>query len=348
MSLAAILDIRQQTEAQETAFLHPFAAKAANSQGRHQPENHCPIRTVFQRDRDRILHSKAFRRLKHKTQVFISPKGDHYRTRLTHSLEVAQVARTMARALRLNEDLTEAIALAHDLGHPPFGHTGETILNHLVQVNNPSITFHHEAQSVRIATVLEPLNLTVETLNGLETQAAKAHPATLEGALVKVADRMTYLHHDVEDAVRAGLIRETDIPEPIQQTLGHNRQERLDRLVIDLVQETLIGFDRTDTQPLIRQSVECEQAMNALRKWMFEHVYLHPSQQRQRDNVHRVLHGLFNYYLDHPNDMSTSIPADAPAIRRVTDHVAGMTDAYALSEFIKRLLPSSNHIEGTV
>lgn len=346
MTQTAISDIRQQTEAQEQALLHPLAAKSALSAGRHKSEEPCHIRTAFQRDRDRILHSKAFRRLKHKTQVFISPKGDHYRTRLTHSLEVAQVARTIARALKLNEDLTEAIALAHDLGHPPFGHTGELVLNNLVQQQNETFTFEHEAQSVRIATILEPLNLTKETLEGLSSQAALNSTTILEAMLVKVADRITYLHHDMEDASRAGLIKEDDVPEKIKNVLGNNRQKRLDTLVTDLIQQTGQALAIKGTKAAIKQSKACESAMNQLRKWMFENVYLHPSQQQQKENVDRALTGLFHYYLKHPNDISAAIPKEEPTALRALDQVAGMTDSFALSEYARLLLPSSNHIEG--
>ena len=255
-----VMDIRQFTEEREHQSLHPLAARSELSKGRTHPESHCAIRTAFQRDRDRILHSKAFRRLKHKTQMFIAPAGDHYRTRLTHTLEVSQVSRTIARALRLNEDLTESIALGHDLGHPPFGHTGEHVLDALSPFG-----YHHQEQGLRIVTVLEKLNLTEEVLDGMAgiTDTKKTY-LTLEAQIVDVADRMAYLHHDVEDAKRAGIMQDQDLPADVLKTLGSTRQERLDRMVIDMIQASVKTLD--SEQPKIQLSGEIWDAMMALRR----------------------------------------------------------------------------------
>ncbi len=330
--------IRESIERQEEQFLHRFAVRSSQSKGRlnrKSNEKPCPLRTCFQRDKDRILHSKAFRRLKHKTQVFISPSGDHYRTRLTHTLEVAQVSRTIARALRLNEDLTEAIALGHDLGHPPFGHNGEEIINEFK-------VFHHEQQSVRIANLLEPMNLSFEVLDGMGEQKNSKAPQTLEAQVVKIADRMTYLHHDVEDATRAGLMQENDLPKAICDILGETRQIRLDTMVIDLVQASQKAFDNGQAEIIMTQPIE--EAMNQLRKWMFKNVYLSKAQLEQKEKVRRVLSDLYGFYSQHPQYISENIP-NAPKSseakeRRVVDYIAGMTDRYAIAMFNKHLLPT--------
>ncbi len=328
--------IRESLEAQEVQLLHPLAMHSIKSRGRHASEPPCPLRTCFQRDKDRILHSKAFRRLKHKTQVFISPVGDHYRTRLTHTLEVAQVSRTIARALRLNEDLTEAIALGHDLGHPPFGHNGEEIINEFK-------AFHHEHQSLRIANQIEPMNLSFEVLEGMGQQKSNETPETLEAQVVKIADRMTYLHHDVEDAVRAGLIIETDIPKALCSILGKTRQVRLDTMVIDLVQASQKSLNARKAE--IRMTPPIQGAMNQLRQWMFKHVYLSKPQLEQKEKVRRVLSNLYHFYLQNPCHISENIPlhpekADALE-RRIVDYMAGMTDRYAIAMFNKHLLPNT-------
>lgn len=354
--------IRQATEAWEMERLHPLATKSVDSQGQRsdqgsafgvdtKPAQPCPIRTVFQRDRDRILHSKAFRRLSHKTQVFISPQGDHYRTRLTHSLEVAQVARTIARALRLNEDLTEAIALGHDLGHPPFGHSGESILDELAKASaqtngDHDITgFHHENYSVRIVTLLEPLHLTQETLDGMGDQLSKHQPRTMEAQIVKLADRITYLHHDVEDAVRAGLMSENDISTDIRSCLGQTRSQRLDTLIQDIVGQTQQAM--VNGQPTVVMTPDIEKAMLQLRKWMFESIYLSAAQTTQHGHVKRVIEGLFTYYHANPEAMPIHFQLEAygdieekPSVaRRVVDFIAGMTDRYAIETYQQQLLP---------
>lgn len=331
--------VRAFIERQENAALHPFAARSSASAGRVYPQPPCPIRTCFQRDRDRILHSKAFRRLKHKTQVFISPLGDHTRTRLTHTLEVAQIARTLARALQLNEDLTEAVALGHDLGHPPYGHSGEAVLNELFEGG-----FAHEQQSLRIVSHLEPLNLTREVVDGMAAQSGHAQPRTLEAALVKIADRIAYLNHDVEDAMRADMMREEDVPAAVRAVLGPTRRERLDTLVMDLVRETRRRFllDRAE----VGLSEACYEAMMSLRQWMFTHIYLGPSQCAQKTRVERLLRGLAEHYQEHPEQISAQIPATepdgspTPARWRVRDYIAGMTDRYALELYLRHRLPT--------
>ncbi|WP_373532480.1 deoxyguanosinetriphosphate triphosphohydrolase [Vampirovibrio sp.] len=330
-----VMDIRQSTEAMEDQWLNSLAARSAQSAGRVKPETHCHIRTAFQRDRDRILHSKAFRRLKHKTQMFIAPTGDHYRTRLTHTLEVSQVSRTIARALRLNEDLTESIALAHDLGHPPFGHTGEYILNELSPFG-----YHHQQQGLRVVTVLENLNLTREVLDGMEgLTEEKPQFLTLEAQIVDIADRMTYLHHDVEDARRAGIMRDEDLPQNVLGILGQTRQERLDRMVMDLVRTSLTTME--SDQPLIALSPPIWDAMMTLRQWMFDHIYLAPQRMEQTDNVRRMLSALYKFYFKHPEALSENLPQDDPLERRVLDYISGMTDRFAIEAYQNFLLPQA-------
>lgn len=328
-----VMSIRQFTESLENQWLHSLAARSEQSTGRLREEAHCSIRTAFQRDRDRILHSKAFRRLKHKTQMFIAPAGDHYRTRLTHTLEVSQVSRTIARALRLNEDLTESIALGHDLGHPPFGHTGEHILDELSPFG-----FHHQEQGFRMVKTLENLNLTAEVLDGMEglTESKRAF-LTLEAQIVDTADRMAYLHHDVEDARRAGIMHEQDLPKDVLRTLGATRQERLDRMVIDMVQASLKTMD--GDQPRITLSSEIWDAMMALRQWMFDHIYLAPQRMEQTENVRRMLSALYEFYLKHPETLSEKLSQSDPPERRVVDYISGMTDRFAIEAYKKFLLP---------
>lgn len=322
--------IRESTEALEQQVLHDWAARSSQTRGRALPESPCQIRTDFQRDRDRILHSKSFRRLKHKTQVFISPVGDHYRTRLTHTLAVSQVSRTIARALRLNEDLTESIALGHDLGHPPFGHTGERILDEI-----STIGFHHQQQSLRIARILEPMNLTQEVLDGIE---GGPDYLTLEAQIVDTADRMAYLHHDVEDARRAGLMTDSDLPKAIRETLGNTREDRLDKMVIDIVERSLANFEAGIRK--VELSPEIYEAVMALRQWMFDHVYLTPERIEQTENVRRVVAALYEFFMAHPEAMqSTMSPPDDAIERRVVDYIAGMTDRFAIETFKNYLLP---------
>ncbi len=332
---AGVLEIRESTEALEAQWLHPLAARSAASLGRLKVENACQIRTDFQRDRDRILHAKAFRRLKHKTQMFIAPMGDHYRTRLTHTLEVAQVSRTIARALRLNEDLTESIALAHDLGHPPFGHTGEHVLNDLSPLG-----YHHQEQGLRIVTLLEPLNLTREVLDGMEG-LTKEKPSflTLEAQIVDIADRMAYLHHDVEDARRAGIMQDNDLPQAIRTALGANRLERLDCMVTDMVSTSAKNL--SEGNPTIALSAETWEAMMALRQWMFDNIYLAPQRMEQTENVRRMLLALYEFYIKHPEALSPNLPATDPLERRILDYISGMTDRFAIEAYKNYLLPQA-------
>jgi len=336
--------IREQIEAREGAWLAPEAARAAGSRGRAVPELEDDLRTCFQRDRDRILHSKAFRRLKHKTQVFLAPEGDHYRTRLTHTLEVAQIARTIARALRLNEDLTEAVALGHDLGHPPFGHAGEAALDEAMA---PYGGFRHVEQSLRVVDVLERrrradgtvlwgLNLTWEVRDGIgghskglhDLEAApdpEALPATLEGQVVRLADRIAYVHHDMDDAVRAGIVGEDEVPGEVRAVLGLSRGEWLGRMVHDVVQQGLAAGR-------VGLGDEIRRAQNRLKDFLSDRVYLG---RHTADDVRRaqtVLRALFDHYLAHPEEIPEEFrhAPDAPEpARMVCDFLAGMTDRYA-------------------
>jgi len=302
---------------------------------RKKPEPDCGLRTPFQRDRDRIVHSKAFRRLKHKTQVFVLPEGDHYRTRLTHTLEVTQVARTVARALRLNEDLTEAIGLGHDLGHPPFGHIGEDALDRCVRINFGGKFWHNE-QSLRIVETLERdgqgLNLTEPVLDGILGHSGRAHPPhTHEGQIVRLVDRIAYLNHDIDDAVRAGVITESDIPQGLLKELGDTGPHRIDMLVHDLV-------EHSDKAGEIVQGGPAGDAMLALREFMFEHVYLGPTATREHAKINTVITTLFDYYIANPEELPPSIP-EGPLAQRVTDQISGMTDRYSLAQFEALTVP---------
>lgn len=297
-----------------------------------------PYRTAFQRDRDRILHTKAFRRLKHKTQVFISPGGDHYRTRLTHTLEVTAISRTIARALGLNEDLTEAIGMGHDLGHAPFGHAGEKALDDVLS-ERFGRHFRHNVHSVRVVEVLEGdrpgLNLTREVRDGIANHTGSGRPATWEGQVVRIADRFAYVNHDIDDAVRAGLLDEGDLPRPELEVLGQSPGERLDLLVDDLIRTSADAEE-------ISQSDDVSQAFLRLRAFMFREVYLGPPAAREAERAAGVIRDLFTWYLDHPEDLPAGASEDA--VELVTDHVAGMTDRYALRDHRKLFLPSEGRI----
>ena len=256
--------MRIETEIYEQQYLSPYAAKAKESKGRERPEEECALRTVYQRDRDRVIYCKSFRRLKHKTQVFLSPEGDHYRTRLTHTLEVSQIARTAARALKLNEDLTEAIAMGHDIGHTPFGHAGERVLNEIC-----SMGFQHNVQSRRVVEKLENgtgLNLTWEVRDGIENHTSRSKPATLEGQIVSYADRIAYINHDIDDAVRAGILTEADLPFRSNMILGTTHSARINTLITDLVKNSM-------DQPVISMSPQIYEVMNELRDYMFQNIY---------------------------------------------------------------------------
>jgi dGTPase len=318
----------------EERDLSPLATRSYPAQ-RLEPEPDCGLRTPFQRDRDRIVHSKAFRRLKHKTQVFVLPSGDHYRTRLTHTLEVTQVSRTVARALRLNEDLVEAIGLGHDLGHPPFGHLGEESLDRCLSERFGASFMHHQ-QSLRVVDTLESdgqgLNLTVPVRDGIVTHSGRApQPATLEGKIVRLVDRFAYINHDIDDAVRAGVISASELPERAIAILGETGPRRIDALVHDLVEHSAAADD-------IVQGTEVGGAMTELRDYMFKRVYLGPEATREHAKIHGVVSSLFNHYCSHPEEIPDSIPPGSLA-RRVTDYLAGMTDRYCIRAFEQLTVP---------
>ena len=321
----------ERTQAWEHAWLSPLATRSYPGR-RCVPEPDSPLRTPFQRDRDRIVHSKAFRRLKHKTQVFISPEGDHYRTRLTHTLEAAGIARTCARALALNEDLTEAIVLGHDLGHPPFGHIGEEVLDACLQ-ERYGVRFRHNHHSLRVVERIERdgngLNLTDSVRDGILRHTGAELPASLEGRIVRVVDRIAYINHDIDDALRAGVLGADDLPQAEIETLGATGSERIDTLVRDLVERSGEAGD-------IVQGEEAGAAMDRLRTFMFERVYLGPESRREAGRIERMLRALFDYYAANP---PPSLVADATEADRVVDWLAGMTDRFALRAFSDLSLP---------
>jgi dGTPase len=304
---------------------------------RAHPEEDCSLRTPFQRDRDRIVHCKAFRRLTHKTQVFVAPLGDHYRTRLTHTLEVTSISRTVARALRLNEDLVEAIGLGHDLGHPPFGHIGEEALDACLRARFGR-EFRHYEHSLRVVDVLERsgdgLNLTEQVREGIARHSSKAPlPATLEGRIVRVIDRVAYINHDIDDAVRAGLLDEGDLPAEAIAVLGRTGSQRIDALVHDMVEHSSAAGD-------IVQGPEAGPAMAQLREFMFERVYLGPAVRAERERIANVISTLFEHYAEHPELLpDEGGSADAELVDRVTDYVAGMTDRYCIREYTDLEVP---------
>ncbi len=321
------MSFEQRVRAWEEGFLADGATRSYPA-ARAVAEEDSPVRTPFQRDRDRIAHSKAFRRLKHKTQVFIAPEGDHYRTRLTHTLETCFIARTVARALGLNEDLTEAIGLGHDLGHPPFGHIGEEALDEALKDRGAG-GFRHNEHSLRMVELLERggrgLNLTEQVRDGILRHTGPDHPATLEGRIVRLVDRVAYINHDIDDAVRAGILEESELPLSEIESLGPTGSARIDTLVRDIVETSAQRGD-------ISQSDEVGGAMLRLRKFMFQNVYLGAEARKEHDSVHSTIHGLFDYYLEDPS----RIPAADVAgddLQRVTDYIAGMTDRYAMSTF---------------
>lgn len=332
------LYIRQMLEKREHETLSPYAAFSDKSRGRVRAEEPCDIRTAYQVDRDRILHSKAFRRLKHKTQVFLAPEGDHYRTRLTHTLEVSQIARTIAKALSLNEDLTEAIALGHDLGHTPFGHAGERALDRVCPEG-----FEHHLQSIRVVEYLEKhgkgLNLTWEVKNGIANHKTDGKPATLEGQIVKLCDKIAYINHDIDDAIRGKIITEDEIPEEFTRVLGSGLGERLDTLTYDIIFHSLNNNQ-------ITMSPAIEEAMYKLREYMFQSVYTNKSAKNQEEQAERMLEQLFDYYSKHlellPEEYYLRIQKqDEPAYRIVCDYIAGMTDRYAVAKYKELMIPSS-------
>lgn len=331
------MTIRESTEQWEAEYLSPFAALSRDSRGRDVYEPPCDIRPVYQRDRDRILHCKSFRRLKHKTQVFLTPRGDHYRTRLTHTLEVSQNARTIAKALRLNEDLAEAIALGHDLGHPPFGHAGERALDGLC-----SRGFAHYRQSVRVVEKLEKggkgLNLTVEVRDGILNHRTSGNPSTLEGKIVRLSDKIAYINHDIDDAIRGGILSEEDIPLEYRKILGFSTRERLNTIVHDIIAHSM-------GKPDILMSEEVERAMKDLRSFMFSSVYTNPHAKGEEKKAQNMLEELFSCYMAHPEYMSEEyqemLLSGEERETVVCDYISGMTDQYAIYKFEEYFVPKA-------
>jgi dGTPase len=320
--------IRKEIEEREKKFLSPYAALSSKSKGRKKTEKECDIRPAFQRDRDKILHCKAFRRLKHKTQVFISPVEDHYRTRLTHTLEVAQISRTVARALKLNEDLTEAIALGHDLGHTPFGHAGEYVLDDILKENYGSRFFHNE-QSVRVVEVIHGLNLCFEVVDGIRNHTPDdPWPETLEGCLVRISDRIAYLRHDIEDAIRAGVLTEKQLPKKHMKALGKNI---LDRIVFDIIKHSR-GKSK------IKMSREVQKAMDGLYDFMYKNVYTNPNAKREESKIPDLLRQLFRHY--HYNQEFQKGLNEEEQLQHTVDFIAGMTDRYAINKFSELFVPN--------
>jgi dGTPase len=325
----------ERMRAWEAEHLSPLAT-ASYPASRARPEPDCGLRTPFQRDRDRIVHSKAFRRLKHKTQVFVAPEGDHYRTRLTHTLEVTQVSRTVARALALNEDLVEAIGLGHDLGHPPFGHIGEDALDECVRERFGG-AFRHYEQSLRVVDVLERegagLNLNEPVRDGILHHSGRAdEPATLEGAIVRLVDRIAYINHDIDDAVRAGVLADEDLPRSEIELLGDTGSARIDTLVHDLV-------EHSHAAGAIVQGEEIGAAMLRLRTFMFENVYLGAEARTEHARIRTVVRTLFNHFCEHPEQLPGGLGSADDLAERVTDHVAGMTDRYCIRVFEELSVP---------
>jgi dGTPase len=326
-SVAAEFAARRR--AWEEERLSPLAARSYPAD-REVPEPDCSLRTPFQRDRDRIVHSKSFRRLKHKTQVFVAPEGDHFRTRLTHTLEVTQISRTVARALDLNEDLTEAIGLGHDLGHPPFGHIGEAALDACLQ-ERFGREFRHYEHSLRVVSVLEPLNLCRAVRDGILCHSGRAPlPRTLEGRIVRLVDRIAYINHDIDDALRAGVLREADLPAEAIAALGPDGSARIDALVHDLVEHSAAAGD-------VVQGERAGAAMAELRRFMFDRVYLGSAARREAAKVERLIRTLFDEYVARPEQLP---PGEGDLAQRVTDYIAGMTDRYATRVFTSLAVPS--------
>ncbi len=332
------MNIREDMEEREYELLSPHAAHSRESRGREQQEEECDVRTVYQRDRDRILHCKAFRRLKDKTQVFLAPQGDHYRNRLTHTLEVSQIARTIAKALRLNEDLVEAIALGHDLGHTPFGHAGERALNQ----KHPQ-GFSHYRQSIRVVQVLEKggegLNLTWEVRDGILNHRTSGNPSTLEGQVVRFSDKIAYIHHDMDDAQRAGIITEDDIPITLRMLLGDTTRERLNTFVHDIIENSL-------GQNTIRMSDSIQEALMDLRSLMFRMVYQNPIAKKEEDKAVKMLSELYEYYIEHPDTMSREYRElvflrGEDRSQVVCDYLSGMTDQYSMEKFREIYIPKA-------
>lgn len=316
--------IKYKLEQREIDNLSGIATKSRFSIGRNKQEDECPLRTNFQRDRDRILHSKAFRRLKHKTQVFLSPFDDHFRTRLTHTLEVSQIGRTIARALDLNEDLVEAISLGHDLGHTPFGHCGEGVLDELMPGG-----FHHNLQSVRVVEVLENLNLCQETVDGILTHTWGFQPKTPEAQVVQLADKIAYINHDIEDSIRAGIISESDLPQDCIKYFSSNQKKRLNKMIEEIIENSV-------EKNIISMSSEGWGYTTQLREWMFKNVYVDSPAKLEEGKARKIIEELFNYYVEL---LSPNCDKDK-AYRIVCDYISGMTDRYAIEKFRENFIPN--------
>ena len=324
--------IREMLCDREDEFLAPYAAHSDKTEGREYDIGLCTLRTDFQRDRDRITHSKAFRRLMYKTQVFLSPEEDHYRTRLTHTLEVTQIARTIARSLRLNEDLCEAIGLGHDLGHTPFGHAGERVLQRCYDKN-----FSHNQQSLRVAEKLEKLNLTAEVRNGIVNHVWGNTPSTLEGKIVQFSDRIAYINHDIDDACRAGIMKESDLDSDLLEILGYNHSDRINTMVSSIIKQST-------GKPIVEMEPEVFRATIGLRTQLFELVYKNPQAKGEEAKAEEMLRIMFEYFCDHPEKLPDEyLPTvDEEGIERaVCDYISGMTDRYAVNTFNSIFIPES-------
>ncbi|HKM35590.1 MAG TPA: deoxyguanosinetriphosphate triphosphohydrolase [Lachnospiraceae bacterium] len=333
------MTIRGQLELWEKEYLSPYAMLSLNTKGRSREEEQCDIRPDFQRDRDRILHCKSFRRLKDKTQVFLTPEGDHYRTRLTHTLEVSQNARTIAKALQMNEDLVEAIALGHDLGHTPFGHAGERALDKICPYG-----FKHNQQSVRTVEKLEKsgqgLNLTWEVKDGILNHQTESMPHTLEGKIVRLSDKIAYIHHDMDDAIRGGILTEADVPKEIDDVIGYTTGERLDHFIHDIV-TTSFGTDD------IRMSIPVHKAMEQIRQFMFERVYQNSEAKSEEGKAEMLVETLYGHYMKHmetlPADLLRMLGEGEPKEKIVCDYISAMTDRFAIATYEELYIPKSWH-----
>ena len=332
------MNIREEQEKREHLIFSPYASFSDESRGRDRDEEPCPMRTIYQRDRDRIIHCKAFRRLKHKTQVFLAPEGDHYRTRLTHTLEVAQIARSIARALNLNEDLTEAIALGHDLGHTPFGHAGERTLNSLCPMG-----FAHYKQSIRVVEFLEKdgqgLNLTWEVRDGILNHRTSGNPSTLEGKAVRLSDKIAYINHDIDDGIRAGILKESDIPSEYTDVLGNSTKERLNTMISDIIMNSIGKNNLVMSEPV-------HKAMTDLRKFMFESLYLNPTAKSEEAKADKLITELYRYYVANTDKLPDTYKRfitefDERPEQVVCDYIAGMSDQYSISKFQEIFVPKA-------
>lgn len=332
------MNIREEQEKREHLIFSPYASFSDESRGRDRDEEPCLMRTIYQRDRDRIIHCKTFRRLKHKTQVFLAPEGDHYRTRLTHTLEVAQIARSIARALNLNEDLTEAIALGHDLGHTPFGHAGERTLNSLCPMG-----FAHYKQSIRVVEFLEKdgqgLNLTWEVRDGILNHRTSGSPSTLEGKAVRLSDKIAYINHDIDDGIRAGILKESDIPSEYTDVLGNSTKERLNTMISDIIMNSIGKNDLVMSEPV-------RKAMTELRKFMFESLYLNPTAKSEEAKADKLITELYRYYVANTDKLPDTYKRfitefDERPEQVVCDYIAGMSDQYSISKFQEIFVPKA-------